>query len=441
MSNTNKKNILLYLYYGLLMFILLSWTNTEEAPNVVLRSVFLLASVMPALLWDKSFLAPVIICFLGICQNGFAHGYMPDNLLFYVAILGVGAMILHPVRSFLRVPQYLWSLFTYITLVDLLTGFTVEKVSLTFVVSVLLLLFTSSKSLKDINLWSLSFVLISFFLSLLFIINRDKFAEAYYGQGLERTTWMDPNYFGMVIGMGYTVALLELLGHGLSYHESKRFDLFRILYVATIILSVIVLVLNASRGALLAVAAATTVALIFSRVKMGGKIVIVALMVAGIVFLYQNSYFDLLEYRMENEHTAEGNGRYYIWHNKLSTFFSGDPISMIIGYGYDGGLKLGYNTIRRGTHNDFISFLVEYGVIGFIMFLIMLLKPVFKAFKSTETKIIVLSLMAYLAVCCFSLEPITGAYIPYLFFYFYIVLIAYSTAGTITNEKNTIYNR
>ena len=75
------------------------------------------------------------------------------------------------------------------------------------------------------------------------------------------------------------------------------------------------------------------------------------------------------------------------------------------------------------------------------MFVVMLVKPVVEALKARNVRISVYVLMAYLAVCCFTLEPITGAYIPYLFFYCYIVLIAYSGNKKNKHEANIIYNR
>lgn len=61
-------------------------------------------------------------------------------------------------------------------------------------------------------------------LSLYFILLRDQFTQDYYaqGSGLERTGWMDPNYFGMVLGMGTVASIIQissfrLLGFGEKY--------------------------------------------------------------------------------------------------------------------------------------------------------------------------------------------------------------------------------
>jgi len=435
-----KNRLFLFIYYAVLLFIMLSWRDTEEAPNLIYRCAFLVAAVIPAANYDKSFLAPVVICFLAICQNGFAHGYMPDNLLFYIALLIPCLMFFKPAKPYFILPRYLWIFFFYFSLIDLITGLSVEKITLTFLVSALLMTFTTAKSRDDIELWSLCFIICSLSLSSMFLLNREQFAQAYYYQGLERTTWMDPNYFGMVVGIGYVVALLRLLGHGKSIGEKINIW-YKILFIVTIVLSLVVLILNASRGALLAAGVATIIAIAFSKLKMNGKIIVVSILIIGLIYLYQNSYFDLLQYRFENENTEGGNGRSYIWNIKLRAFFNGNPLSMLFGYGYDGGLTLGYNGVKRGTHNDYLAILFDYGFIGLCMFVVMLVKPVIEALKVSNVRISVYVLLAYLAVCCFTLEPITGAYIPYLFFYCYIVLIAYSGNKKNKHEANIIYNR
>lgn len=434
-----KNRLFLFIYYAVLLIIMLSWQDTEVAPNLIYRCTFLVAAVIPAANYDKSFLAPVVVCFLAICQNGFAHGYMPDNLLFYIALLIPCFIFFKPANPFFILPKYLWIFFIYFSLIDLTTGLSIEKVTLTFLVSAFLMTFTTSKSANDIELWSLCFIICSLSLSSMFLLNREQFAQEYYYQGLERTTWMDPNYFGMVVGIGYVVAILRLLGHGKSTGEKINIW-YKILFIVTIVLSLVVLILNASRGALFAAGVATIIAITFSKLKMKEKIIISLIMIVGLIYLYQNSYFDLLQYRIDNEDTKGGNGRSYIWNIKLKAFFNGNPLSMLFGYGYDGGLTLGYN-YKRATHNDYLAFLFDYGFIGLFMFVVMLIKPVIEALKVRNVRICVYVLIAYLAVCCFTLEPITGAYIPFFFFYCYIVLIAYSGNKKNKHEANIIYNR
>lgn len=428
-----KYNKFLILYYLALLMVMVSWTDTEQAPNIALRLMFLFAVVIPPAIVDKSFLAPAVICFMAITQNGFAHSYMPETLWYYVVLLFVMFLVLRPFHNF-KMPTYIWVAFLYVAVVDLITGFAVEKITMTFVVGALLTTFASRHSEKDINLWSMGFVMMSLVLSSLFLLNRDKFAEAYYSQGLERTTWMDPNYFGMVIGMGTVIALLELVGRKDNIVRLKYQTLIKAIYIATVLLSLLTLVLNASRGALLATGAVAIFAIMFSGGKTYLKLISIITILIGIVFIYYNSYYDLLVYRMENENTEGGNGRVVLWTKKLYAYLDGDFASIIFGNGYQGGLQLGFSN-KCGTHNDYLSFLIEYGIIGFIMFINMLIRPIIHAFRHKSKQFNVTMLMLYLAICCFTIEPITGAYVPDLFFYLYILLIAYSGVGDMTPNR------
>ena len=63
-----------------------------------------------------------------------------------------------------------------------------------------------------ISKYSAGLSLVTLVLSTYFIIFQDRFTEDYYaqGSGLERSGWMDPNYFGMVIGMGTVAAMVQI---------------------------------------------------------------------------------------------------------------------------------------------------------------------------------------------------------------------------------------
>lgn len=424
-------NRILLIYYLSLLGVMLSWTDTENAPNIILRVVFMVASVVPAVIYDKAYLAPVVICFNAITQNGFAHSYMPDNQLYYIALLSLSLLLFRPAKEHVKVPSFIWAIFFYIIIIDIVTNFIIEKITLTFIVAWLLFQFTTTKSERDVRLWSLSFIITSLVLSSEFLLNRQRFAELYFGIGLERSYWMDPNYFGMVIGMGFIVALLYVLKHSSKTLSKLSALAVMLLCIITMITSIIVLILNASRGALLAVSIASIMALSLSKVKKSYKMALIILMMSCLYLLYQDSYFDLLQYRIENDDTEGANGRYEIWEKKINLFFEGSPLNVIFGNGQDGGLKLGYGNIKRGTHNDYIGFLVEYGIIGMFLFITMLFKPLLKALKNMVFPTVVV-LSTYLGICCFTLEPITGAYIPFLFFYYYIVLIAYSVKKNMT---------
>ena len=142
------------------------------------------------------------------------------------------------------------------------------------------------------------------------------------------------------------------------------------------------------------------------------------------VFLYNNSYFELLEYRVESDST--GSGRTVIWERRLTEFFQGSSLRLLFGYGHDAAMTLGTTPYRIGSHNDYVAFLVEYGLIGLASFLYMLAFPIIKILRKGGLVGLyqVLTLSVYIAVGCLTLEPFTLGRIPFYMFYLYIILVA-----------------
>ena len=80
-------------------------------------------------------------------------------------------------------------------------------------------------------------------------------------------------------------------------------------------------------------------------------------------------------------------------------------------------------SITIGCHNDYVAFLTEYGLIGFILFIYTLTYPLIKSKVIGGDNTHIVASTIYLASCCFTLEPFSLGRIPYYMFYISIILL------------------
>lgn len=420
-SETIKlKSIYIGLYYFALLLILSSWTDTKTSPNFLFKVVYFLCLLLPALCKRPDFVPMLVVSFASIGLYGYAYSFMPTYLPVYLG----GLFLFYLVYSKGKIHTYktpsllvVFGIFTII--MDLVTALSIENISFSIFIIILLCKFIdNSVDRSTVSKFSFAFSLMTLVLSLYFILLRDQFTQDYYaqGSGLERTGWMDPNYFGMVLGMGTVASIIQMSSFRLLGFGEKIF------YLATVVLSVPTLVLNASRGAILAVAVSFAFVIIFSKVKPIYKIIVILITVLFLYYLYDNSYFDLLEYRIDHD-SGTGSGRTTIWHKKMEAFWNGEPYTWLVGYGNVGGKELAFANHAFGSHNDYIAILCAYGLIGLTMFIGLLLYPILNLSKNSTNKAIVLSVSVYIIMMCTTLEPYTAGRFPYFCFYLYSLLI------------------
>ena len=348
---------------------------------------------------------------------------MPYDLYIYLIITFSICFVLKKFRHVKKenLPLFFPIFLVYIFLIDVTSVIGVPgtswfyDISVSLLMIILFLLLIQDNLELSINLISLSFTVITIYFSILLFSYKEQFTTTYDASGLERVGWTDPNYLGMIMGMGTVLALCKLFDK-----EFKNLSLFpKLINISAVALSIPALLMLASRGAMLSVIVALVLIVIFSRVSKSYKILVVLAAAYCIVWLYDNQYFDLLIYRIEND-AGGGSNRTDIWAMKLGLFFNGDFLQMLFGYGYYGGMHISGRIV--GFHNDYIGFLVEYGIIGCVCFLYMLIFPLIKTPRNSPNFIRILAVVAYIASCSFSLEPYTAGRFPYYVFYLYGLL-------------------
>lgn len=401
-------------YYLILMSILLSWGNTSAAPPILFRVLFFIAVAIPAFLRRVPLLLAFSV-FLTITLYGNSYSYMPTSLSLYV-ILAIVYYLFITVTStgftFRLSQKSLLFLLILSFIINALRGGDVKNITWSLLLICLLTPLLDQKDSVTARLFPSSFIIISLVLSGLFLAIGEQYTEAYdIQEGLERSGWVDPNYFSSIIGMGAIIALCEIM-------SSKKPVLILLLLIVALLLSVYTMVSIASRGALLAFSAAVTVILLASRIKPIPKLFIVGIIALFIYWMYSSSTFDLLLYRISNDSNG-GSGRTKIWSSKMDAFLrNGTLLDYLFGFGYENTMDMGTST-RKGVHNDYLAFLFEYGLCGAALFLSTLISPLLKT-TERKNRPIVLSLTVYLAVCVLTLEPMSLGILVFYVFYSYI---------------------
>lgn len=414
--NNNRQSKFIVLYY-VALFLLMVLMGSASAPSMAVRLMFLAFFIIP-LFTFKYLMPPVIICTITLLSVTGTVLYLPlpyTEYYYYAIIILILFLQNRKKTSFERILPFVL-FWIYIVFVDLMMGS--KSLGMKQYFPMILLLGLSCSGFHDergvIRVFLNTFCLISFLSSLLFLINYQTFVVQYSSFGLERSGWTDPNYFSCILGMGIVSAILQLM-------RREGVNAFVMLFwIATFIISIASQIMLASRGGILAVIMASLVALLYAKIQVKYKFLISLLSIGLVVFLYNNGYFELLEFRIQDD--TGGSGRLEIWDKKLDAFLnSGNVLYWLFGHGYDGGLRLGFNS-SVGVHNDYFAIMMEYGVVG----LGFLLWSLFIPFKRSVAKYkpIVLSLLVYLSVVCITLEPLTQGNFVYMSFYLVIYFIS-----------------
>ena len=391
-----------YKYYFFLLVILCTWFSTIVAPPMPIRLVYLVALIMPAYLYAPNLLVPVLACFTSVAAYGFSCSYMPTELHYYLIImfplLGFGLQKNLKTQR----PSVLFTCFClYVLCIDLLKGGKLENIDYSILV-VLISFFFVSKDGHEESSYILSFT---------------------YGQSgaVEvsedgRTAWKDSNYLGNVCGMGIVLAYNVLVN---NLYTNKK---FKYLCLLTVIVGVMMIVLNASRGAFLSMTVAITIITLFARIKTISKFGIVIAVSLSVVAMYSLGLFEVLEERVMSD-DGTGNARTIIWAAKLDAYSHLSLLEKVFGSGYRKGFELAIPG-GFGFHCDYIAWLVDYGIVGLLFFISLLIYPLKLVWNRQSQRPIVLSLILFLVTCCSTLEPLTAGRLAYWYFYMLIVLFA-----------------
>ena len=414
MNNILLSKKLLY-YFIFLFLVLISWRNPDITPPTMLRVVYLFALMVPTLLFAQKMMPIVITLFYVVSNYSCYISYMPNQVMLYV-IFPIMSLLYKSQNNTTYSPSIYLILFIYTVFANLLGSFSIEPICACFL---LMVLFTKLSPMNDsryVHLFSCAFILSSLVIGLQFMIEGKQFQENFnYGELVTRTQWMDPNYLGCVIGLGSITALIEALFNK-TISKKLKYLLFSIFGFLCAIL-----ILNASRGALLATLGSSIILFLKSDIQFRFKVATILCFLLFLYFLYVYGFFDFLLLRIELDEGRGGSGRTDIWATKIQSYSQLSFFDQLFGIGYQNGMRLGFGT-ARGFHNDYIAFLIEYGVIGLMAFIFFLISFLRKA----NNFWIVFAIVLYVVLTGATLEPISGGMLSYFCFLFYGKLVAKS---------------
>ena len=401
-ARKNDKYFLIYYLLILCSTILVSKPDANFGN--IYRLVYLCLVFFPLFLNVR--IAPLVLTtFIGISFASFAP-LLPSSTIYYFIIVFITLMSSRTKSTILVL-----LLLLYFLSIELFYGTPqinfIEWIFITF------MLHQCIKTKDDLHLFAKSFPIISLVLSILFLLNFDSFVKevALMGEDVERSSWINPNVFGGYVGCGLVVAFYYFLNDRLKTKSIK------LLYLSTIILSIITLIMNGSRGVVLSCSLSIIFILLFSNVKKIYKVYIPILLVLFLVLLYNLGTFDLLEARFETENTATAGGRTDIWLAKLNEFMHLPFGQQIFGVGYNNCVALGGNNMD--THNDVFTALFAYGYVGLLLFSVMLILPLYLCNKNKF--FMVIGFEVFLIMECLVLSPIFRGYFLFIAFYFFIL--------------------
>lgn len=406
-----KKQMGVY-YYIVLIVATFFFMRPGQDLSTLMRLLLMAFYFIPTFLNLKLF-PFVFVTFCSISRNSFA-AILPTTS-FYIVIVVLIAYSLYREKSAFIGKAYLL-FFYYLSCSLIYIDYTQDFL---LWVPMAILVADMIKTKEDLNNIFYSFLTISLFLSVLFVLNQAEFAQQYGSAslGLETGNWINSNEFGAVIAAGGVLAVGYLTK---SLNLENNIWTF-LLCGITLAFSFFVLVLNASRGAIFAFSSASAIMLLSSKSKFYLKIVLLIAMGGFIIWMIQNQVFELLSYRMQEDTFDTGGDRTRIWQVKLSLFFDDtNPLHLMFGLSRKGCIELGE---LISTHNDYVTSLVGFGIIGFIIYtLTILLHPI--RLSDRTNRLPILAFMAYFFIESSVVEPFFRGNIVVIMFYFFIIKYA-----------------
>lgn len=416
-QSTNRITQWQYAYYIALIFIVTSWTSSS-APPIFLRIAFMVAVVAVPLIFHIDSLPAVLSCFFIISSYGFSYSFMPSSYALYCIPIIIGLLIYNKSKTGnFPVPQLVLFFFFYSFMINLITSGVVQNLSYCMFILASFVAFSDTKTDVDIKSFAVFLAMATLVLCIFYLTAGSEFTKTYSAsEGLERTGWTDPNYFSTSIGFSSLVSIAMLVSQ-----KNKPVEIC--LFSANAVLAVVAMVLVASRGGLLSLSVGLCTLILFSKIKLKYKFFLAILIVAFVMYLFNNDYFALLQYRINMDETG-GSERTDIWRMKLSEFADSSPLSWIFGMGFWNGVRLGGNAIGyRCFHNDYISYLVCYGIIGFVSYLLFLTYPIRNSNRKHPICPVIIALVFYLATVSLTLEPMSSGLLNFFCYYYYILLL------------------
>lgn len=413
------------LYYIIMMVPLVLIATPTASYSMIIRMAYFALLIFP-LLKNPQFTPFFILAFYGFCDNS-CYGFLPDNHFFRYAIV-VGMLLNNNKEYKLQFGHFTCYilLYFYILLISIFNGDTNQLFIQNAFLALLLAPFI--KNNEDIKRLAIGYCLMSLALAASYYINFSYFAKSYgVGEDFEVGSWQNTNSLGAAIACALPLIIAMLA----DVIKVKKNTITKILLIASGVFILMTILSTGSRGAFMASSSSSVLILLFSsRLRRKQKIRLLFVATTAVIALYYLGLFELLFYRFTTTDysgtTASFGGRDDIWELKLRAFFDKGFLSELFGLSRSGATSLGRYV---STHNDYVTALVGFGFIGFVLFLLMFFQPLLRG--GTKGKSVILFLMIFVLMECMVLEPLFRGHFH---FWQYCVFLT-KMADIITRER------
>lgn len=412
----NKSNIVITIYTAVLIAMILI-SKPEVEYGMLIRLVLFGAAMLPLLLSPR-YIIFSFTCIYAINSTSFCR-ILPSDAYYYYILIFIAFFLCERSNKTLKI---MWKCFVAIIpfyFISLIHG-DVQDFQLWWVVCLLFIPFLDNE--RNLKLLAFSFPIASLVLSLLFLLNQTYFMFSYSTE-MDRSGWINANQFGGIIGLGVIVGIALIIKQiklNVTFKET-------ILLLVCMVVSYIVVVLNASRGAFISTSLTSIILVLMSNIKNRYKILVIVVLVFFAFLLWRSGFFELLMFRMEADTASTAGSRSLIWTEKLDVFFNeSTPFQWLVGAGGRAGAEMmghSRNIYNMSTHNDFVTAIVGFGIPCSIYYVYLLFYPYFNIPKGHDRNVLG-AFMIFLFLESSVLEPMFRGYVSYIMFY--VFLFTYS---------------
>ena len=397
------------LYYIFLGIIQAMWTNLNSFPPTVFRLAMTGAVFAPMIL-NKDLVTFGFPFFLILrSQLSTPYQYLPDSnsFIFYIPLLVFLAIIhwksIQPINFKYYLPILL--LIIYMCIIDIIGNAELGNYTQNLFVIFIFSLFLKNK--HDMDILSSALITVCAISAIYYLIMYDQFLVTWNAsEGIERSGWKDPNYFSTFMNVGILLALFYIL----RYIKSSIIILKKNILSILCLMIATAIILTASRAGFFCLAFILFITLFISKIKFKIKLIALCIIIFAIIIMYSMGVFDTLLYRIfEQGNINTGGERTTIWAKGIVNFRIQPYITQLFGGGYWHRTELtgGYE-----THNEFFAMLFDYGIIGFVLFMWLIIS-MFSFHRNRTSKIRNIGCVLYL-LSIISLSPFQYVNIGFL---------------------------
>lgn len=246
---------------------------------------------------------------------------------------------------------------------------------------------------------------------------------------------LDPNYLGFTTGIGSLLSFLFL------FYRKGLFKYFRYKFIKKSWFLVIVSIIGMielwislrgiSRGVMLSLIIAV---LTFFILNKKFKVFAITSILLIILFFLFDDLINLFLLRFSED--KDGSGRLELWGAAWNIMLDEGRVLFGFGLNYPWWKTWNFGHLYVSTHNSWLTLLLNVGLIGIGMLIVLIIKSIIKNFKANSTIAkIRLIMLAYLIVSSFTIEPMINS--------LGWILLAISTTYEINNVsfKSNIWKR